>query len=143
VCKILIHRIISGNFKNRGCAAAYPDTNAAPPLAFIQSIIEPKLIRDIHAKIKNILYNHLNLHHLDAARKMIQQILFDGLCKMLYPTGNDPSFVPQKGKTNVVMFLGAQGLLLLPVMVLNLFVHLFLDDRKSLELSSTQTPDTT
>lgn len=58
---------------------------------------------------------------------------------MLHPTGNDPSFVPEKGKTSVVMFLGAQGLLLFPVMVLNLFVQLFLDDRKSLELSSTHT----
>nr|ABN09803.1 GTP-binding signal recognition particle SRP54, G-domain [Medicago truncatula] len=42
--------------------------------AFIQSIIEPKLIRDMHAKIKNIIYNHLNLDDFDAARKMIQQV---------------------------------------------------------------------
>jgi len=46
---------------------------------------------------------------------MIQQVVFDGLCKMLDPAGNNPSLVPEKGKTSVVVFLDAQGLLLLPV----------------------------
>jgi len=84
-------------------------------LAFAHSFIEPVFTRDMHAKIKNILYNHLDLHDLATAHKMIQQIVFDGVCKMLDPAGNNPSVVPKKGKTSVVMFLGAQGLLLLPV----------------------------
>lgn len=79
-------------------------------LAFLRSYIEPMFTRDMRAKIKNILINHLNLDDLDAARKMIQQVVFDGLCKLLEP---NPSFVPKSGKTSVVMFVGAQGLLLI------------------------------
>ncbi|KEH23523.1 signal recognition particle protein [Medicago truncatula] len=62
-------------------------------LAFAHSFIEPVFTRDIRAKIKNILYNHLDLHDLATAHKMIQQIVFGGVCKMLDPAGNNSSVV--------------------------------------------------
>lgn len=40
-------------------------------------------------------------------RKILQNAVFNGICKMLDP-GVEP-FVPVKGKTNVVMFVGLQG----------------------------------
>jgi len=83
-------------------------------LAFVRSYIDPMSTRDMRAKIKNIIYNHLNPRDLDAARKMIQQVLFDGLCKLLDP---NPSFQPKPGKTSVVMFVGAQGLLLFLLLI--------------------------
>ncbi|KAI3902343.1 hypothetical protein MKW92_036455 [Papaver armeniacum] len=52
----------------------------------------------------------VNLDDLAAGhnkRRIIQQAIFNELCKML-DTGK-PSFVPKKGKTSVIMFVGLQG----------------------------------
>ncbi|MCH84848.1 signal recognition particle 54 kDa protein 2-like, partial [Trifolium medium] len=78
--------------------------------ALLQADVQFELIRNMHANIKNIV----NLDGLAAGhskRKIIQQAVFDELCKMLDPTTGMKSsfFVPKKGKTSVVMFVGLQG----------------------------------
>ena len=78
-------------------------------MVFYQSIIEPNLMKDIHEQMRNVLCNHLDLD-VATVHKIIQQNVLNELCKMLYP--QNPCFVPEKGKTSVVMLLGAQGLLL-------------------------------
>ncbi|XP_045814903.1 signal recognition particle 54 kDa protein 2-like [Trifolium pratense] len=79
--------------------------------ALLQADVQFELIRNMHANIKNIV----NLDGLAAGhskRKIIQQAVFDELCKMLDPTTGIKSssfFFPKKGKTSVVMFVGLQG----------------------------------
>ncbi|KAG5547456.1 hypothetical protein RHGRI_013224 [Rhododendron griersonianum] len=75
--------------------------------ALLQADVQFKLVRDLQMNIKNIV----NLDHLAPGhnkRNIIQQAIFKELCKML-DTG-EPSFMPKKGKTSVVMFVGLQGL---------------------------------
>ncbi|XP_045808905.1 signal recognition particle 54 kDa protein 2-like isoform X2 [Trifolium pratense] len=74
--------------------------------ALLQSDVQFKLVQDMHTNIKKIV----NLQDLAAGhdkRKIIQQAVFNELCKMLDP--GKSSFVPKKGKTSVVMFVGLQG----------------------------------
>ncbi|KAG5547454.1 hypothetical protein RHGRI_013224 [Rhododendron griersonianum] len=74
--------------------------------ALLQADVQFKLVRDLQMNIKNIV----NLDHLAPGhnkRNIIQQAIFKELCKML-DTG-EPSFMPKKGKTSVVMFVGLQG----------------------------------
>ncbi|XP_045806972.1 signal recognition particle 54 kDa protein 2-like [Trifolium pratense] len=74
--------------------------------ALLQSDVRFELVRDMRTNIKKIV----NLQDLAAGhnkRKIIQQAVFNELCKMLDP--GKSSFVPKKGKTSVVMFVGLQG----------------------------------
>ncbi|KAJ8755408.1 hypothetical protein K2173_019206 [Erythroxylum novogranatense] len=74
--------------------------------ALLQADVQFKLVRDMQTNIKKIV----NLDDLAAGhnkRKIIQQAIFNELCKMLDP--GKPSFTPKKGKTSVVMFVGLQG----------------------------------
>ncbi|XP_042457909.1 signal recognition particle 54 kDa protein 2-like isoform X1 [Zingiber officinale] len=74
--------------------------------ALLQSDVQFKLVRDMQSNIKRIV----NLDELAAGhnkRRIIQQAVFNELCKMLDP--GKPSFTPKKGKTSVVMFVGLQG----------------------------------
>ncbi|KAH1240436.1 Signal recognition particle protein 2 [Glycine max] len=74
--------------------------------ALLQSDVQFKLVRDMQTNIKNIV----NLEDLAAGhnkRRIIQQAVFNELCKILDP--GKPSFTPKKGKTSVVMFVGLQG----------------------------------
>ncbi|PPS15564.1 hypothetical protein GOBAR_AA05021 [Gossypium barbadense] len=74
--------------------------------ALLQSDVQFKLVRDMQTNIKKIV----NLDDLAAGhnkRKIIQQAIFNELCKMLDP--GKPAFTPKKGKTSVVMFVGLQG----------------------------------
>jgi signal recognition particle subunit SRP54 len=74
--------------------------------ALLQSDVQFNLVRDMQTNIKKIV----NLEDLAAGhnkRKIIQQAVFNELCKMLDP--GKSSFVPKKGKTSVVMFVGLQG----------------------------------
>ncbi|KAL5152650.1 Signal recognition particle protein 2 [Glycine soja] len=74
--------------------------------ALLQSDVQFKLVRDMQTNIKNIV----NLDDLAAGhnkRRIIQQAVFNELCKILDP--GKPSFTPKKGKTSVVMFVGLQG----------------------------------
>ncbi|KAK2440069.1 signal recognition particle 54 kDa protein [Trifolium repens] len=80
--------------------------------ALLQADVPFDFIRNMHANIKNIV----NLDRLAAGhskRKIIQQAVFDELCKMLDPTTDgiksSSFFFPKKGKTSVVMFVGLQG----------------------------------
>ncbi|PPD76366.1 hypothetical protein GOBAR_DD26713 [Gossypium barbadense] len=78
--------------------------------ALLQSDVQFKLVRDMQTNIKKIV----NLDDLAAGhnkRKIIQQAIFNELCKMLDP--GKPAFTPKKGKTSVVMFVGLQGKLCL------------------------------
>ncbi|KAJ0007658.1 hypothetical protein Pint_30166 [Pistacia integerrima] len=74
--------------------------------ALLQSDVQFKLVRDMQTNIKKIV----NLDDLAAGhnkRKIIQQAIFNELCKMLDP--GKPSFTPKKGKPSVIMFVGLQG----------------------------------
>ncbi|KAJ8774141.1 hypothetical protein K2173_009572 [Erythroxylum novogranatense] len=74
--------------------------------ALLQADVQFKLVRDMQSNIKKIV----NLDDLAAGhnkRKIIQQAIFNELCKMLDP--GKPSFTPKKGKASVVMFVGLQG----------------------------------
>ncbi|PWA57503.1 hypothetical protein CTI12_AA408570 [Artemisia annua] len=74
--------------------------------ALLQHDVHIKLVHNLQTNIKNIV----NLHELAAGhnkRKIIQQAIFNELCKMLDP--GKPSFTPKKGKPSVVMFVGLQG----------------------------------
>ncbi|KAG2729340.1 hypothetical protein I3843_01G241000 [Carya illinoinensis] len=74
--------------------------------ALLQSDVQFKLVRDMQTNIKKIV----NLDDLAAGhnkRRIIQQAIFNELCKILDP--GKPSFTPKKGKASVVMFVGLQG----------------------------------
>ncbi|THG22862.1 hypothetical protein TEA_025559 [Camellia sinensis var. sinensis] len=73
--------------------------------ALLQADFQFKLVRDMQTNIKKIV----NLDDLAAGhnkRKIIQQAIFNELCKML--DLGKPSFTPKKGKASVVMFVGLQ-----------------------------------
>ncbi|CAL5440110.1 unnamed protein product [Camellia sinensis] len=73
--------------------------------ALLQADVQFKLVRDMQTNIKKIV----NLDDLAAGhnkRKIIQQAIFNELCKML--DLGKPSFTPKKGKASVVMFVGLQ-----------------------------------
>ncbi|KAL6176725.1 hypothetical protein ACLB2K_053358 [Fragaria x ananassa] len=72
--------------------------------ALLQSDVQFKLVRDMQTNIKKIV----NLEHLAAGhnkRRIIQNAIFNELCKMLDP--GKPSFTPNKGNPSVVMFVGS------------------------------------
>ncbi|KAL7180010.1 hypothetical protein ACSBR1_043260 [Camellia fascicularis] len=71
----------------------------------LQADVQFKLVRDTQTNIKKAV----NLDDLAAGhdkRNIIQQAIFNELCKMLDP--GKPSFTPKKGKASVVMFVGLQ-----------------------------------
>ncbi|MCL7034962.1 hypothetical protein MKW94_014719 [Papaver nudicaule] len=74
--------------------------------ALLKADVQFDLVKTMKINIKNIV----NLDDLAAGhnkRRIIQQAIFNELCKML-DTGK-PSFTPKKGKTSVIMFVGLQG----------------------------------
>ncbi|KAK9232281.1 hypothetical protein WN943_022527 [Citrus x changshan-huyou] len=74
--------------------------------ALLQADVQFKLVREMQTNIKKIV----NLDDLAAGhnkRRIIQQAIFNELCKMLDP--GKPSFTPKKGKPSVIMFVGLQG----------------------------------
>ncbi|XP_004305069.1 PREDICTED: signal recognition particle 54 kDa protein 2-like [Fragaria vesca subsp. vesca] len=74
--------------------------------ALLQSDVQFKLVRDMQTNIKKIV----NLEDVAAGhnkRRIIQNAISNELCRMLDP--GKPSFTPNKGKPNVVMFVGLQG----------------------------------
>ncbi|KAK4350231.1 hypothetical protein RND71_029544 [Anisodus tanguticus] len=74
--------------------------------ALLQADVQFKLVRDMTTNIKKIV----NLEDLAAGhnkRRIIQQAVFNELCKILDP--GKPSFTLKKGKPSVVMFVGLQG----------------------------------
>ncbi|KAL9267961.1 Signal recognition particle subunit SRP54 2-like protein [Drosera capensis] len=74
--------------------------------ALLQADVNFKLVSEMRNNIKKIV----NLDDLAAGhnkRRIIQQAVFNELCKML--DAGKPSFTPKKGKTSVVMFVGLQG----------------------------------
>ncbi|WJX75685.1 signal-recognition-particle GTPase [Trifolium repens] len=84
--------------------------------ALLQSDVQFKLVCDMQTNIKKIV----NLDDLAAGhnkRRIIQQAVFNELCKILDP--GKPAFAPKKGKASVVMFVGLQGLL--PIICLPAF----------------------
>uniref|UniRef100_A0A0C9QP52 Signal recognition particle 54 kDa protein n=1 Tax=Wollemia nobilis TaxID=56998 RepID=A0A0C9QP52_9CONI len=74
--------------------------------ALLKSDVQFKTVRDMQLNIKKIV----NLDDLAAGhnkRRIIQQAIFNELCKMMDP-GKTP-YTPKKGKPNVIMFVGLQG----------------------------------
>ncbi|XP_065882234.1 signal recognition particle subunit SRP54 2-like [Euphorbia lathyris] len=74
--------------------------------ALLQSDVQFMLVCNMQTNIKKIV----NLDDLAAGhnkRKIIQQAIFNELCKMLDP--GKPSFTPKEGKATVFMFVGLQG----------------------------------
>ncbi|KAG8379811.1 hypothetical protein BUALT_Bualt07G0128300 [Buddleja alternifolia] len=74
--------------------------------ALLQADVQFKLVRDMQTNIKKIV----NLDDLAAGhnkRKIIQQAIFNELCKILDP--GKLAFTLKKGKPSVVMFVGLQG----------------------------------
>ncbi|PHU02376.1 Signal recognition particle 54 kDa protein 1 [Capsicum chinense] len=74
--------------------------------ALLQADVQFKLVRDMSTNIKKIV----NLEDLAAGhnkRRIIQQAVYNELCKILDP--GKPSFTLKKGKASVVMFVGLQG----------------------------------
>ncbi|KAI3915204.1 hypothetical protein MKX01_035463 [Papaver californicum] len=74
--------------------------------ALLKADVHFDLVKNMTINIKKIV----NLDDLAAGhnkRRIIQQAIFNELCKML-DTGK-PSFTPKKGKTSVIMFVGLQG----------------------------------
>ncbi|CAN4086406.1 unnamed protein product [Withania somnifera] len=74
--------------------------------ALLQADVQFKLVRDMSTNIKKIV----NLEDLAAGhnkRRIIQQAVYNELCKILDP--GKPSFTLKKGKPSVVMFVGLQG----------------------------------
>ncbi|KAJ0987025.1 hypothetical protein J5N97_005381 [Dioscorea zingiberensis] len=74
--------------------------------ALLQADVQFKMVRDMQSNIKRIVnFDDLAAGH--NKRRIIQQAIFNELCKMLDP--GKPSFTPKKGKTSVIMFVGLQG----------------------------------
>ncbi|KAG5618640.1 hypothetical protein H5410_018464 [Solanum commersonii] len=74
--------------------------------ALLQADVQFKLVRDMSTNIKKIV----NLEDLAAGhnkRRIIQQAVYNELCKILDP--GKPAFTLKKGKPSVVMFVGLQG----------------------------------
>ncbi|KAG8379812.1 hypothetical protein BUALT_Bualt07G0128400 [Buddleja alternifolia] len=74
--------------------------------ALLQSDVQFKLVGDMQTNIKKIVnFDDLAAGH--NKRKIIQQAIFNELCKILDP--GKPAFTLKKGETSVVMFVGLQG----------------------------------
>ncbi|CAA6656277.1 unnamed protein product [Spirodela intermedia] len=74
--------------------------------ALLQADVQFRMVADMQKNIKKVV----NLDDLAAGhnkRRIIQQAVFNELCKMLDP--GKPSFTPKKGKPSVIMFVGLQG----------------------------------
>ncbi|GMN49988.1 hypothetical protein TIFTF001_019153 [Ficus carica] len=74
--------------------------------ALLHADVRFDLVRHLQTNVKNLV----NLNHLAAGhnkRKIIQNAIFDELCKLLDP--GKPTFTPELGKPSVVMFVGLQG----------------------------------
>lgn len=74
--------------------------------ALVASDVNVKLVFQLRKNIKD----SINLEDMAAGinkRKVIQQAVFDELCKLV-DSGSKP-YVPVKGKPNVLMFVGLQG----------------------------------
>lgn len=74
--------------------------------ALVASDVNVKLVMQLRKNIRD----SINLEEMASGinkRKMVQQAVFDELCKLL-DSGNKP-YQPVKGKPNVMMFVGLQG----------------------------------
>ncbi|KAJ0986809.1 hypothetical protein J5N97_005165 [Dioscorea zingiberensis] len=74
--------------------------------ALLQADVQFEMVRDMQSNIERIV-NFDDLADGHDKRRIIQQAIFNELCKMLDP--GEPSFTPKKGKTSVIMFVGLQG----------------------------------
>jgi signal recognition particle subunit SRP54 len=75
-------------------------------VALLSSDVNVQLVKDLRANIKA----QLNFEEIPSGlnkRKLIEKAVITELCKLLDP-GTQP-YKPQKGKTNVIMFVGLQG----------------------------------
>ncbi|KAJ0986785.1 hypothetical protein J5N97_005141 [Dioscorea zingiberensis] len=74
--------------------------------ALLQADVQFEMVRDMQSNIERIVnFDDLAAGH--DKRRIIEQEIFNELCKMLDP--GEPSFTPKKGKTSVIMFVGLQG----------------------------------
>lgn len=74
--------------------------------ALLQSDVQFNLVRNLQTNIKKIVnFDDLAAGH--NKRKIIQQAVFDELCRMLDP--GESLVTPKKGEPIVVMFVGLQG----------------------------------
>merc|ERR1712070_204058 len=75
-------------------------------VALMQADVDMKLVKQLRDQIKN----RINLEMLAAGyskKRIVQAAVFEELVEMLTPA-NKP-FMPKKGKSNVIMFVGLQG----------------------------------
>lgn len=74
--------------------------------ALLHSDVNVKLVQKLRTNIKKIV----DLDKLEGAankKRMIHKAIFDELCLLVDPQVEQ--FVPKKGKSNVIMFVGLQG----------------------------------
>ncbi|KAM0826419.1 hypothetical protein ACQ4PT_068892 [Festuca glaucescens] len=74
--------------------------------ALLQADVRFQMVRDMQANIRRAVTLETHAAGTDK-RRVIQKAVFTELCNMLDP--GKPSFVPNKGKPCVVMFVGLQG----------------------------------
>ncbi|GMR48748.1 hypothetical protein PMAYCL1PPCAC_18943 [Pristionchus mayeri] len=75
-----------------------------------KALLEADVPFRLVAQLKNNVKKEMNFDDISGGvnkRRLIQKIVFQELLKLLDP--GVPQFVPQKGKHNVIMFVGLQG----------------------------------
>ena len=75
-------------------------------IALLQADVNVRMVKRLTNNIKNSVSNRDMNSQLNT-RKMIKKAVFDELVKMLDP--DKKPYVPKKGKSNVIMFVGLQG----------------------------------
>lgn len=76
----------------------------------VRALMESDVNIMLISRLRNNIRSNINLEEIAAgvnARRMIQQSVFEELCKLLNP-GKEP-FRPRRGRSNVIMFVGLQG----------------------------------
>ena len=74
--------------------------------ALLNADVQFKMVRELQTNIKKIV-NFKELAAGHNKRKIIQQAIFNELCRLLDP--GKPAYTPDKKKASIVMFVGLQG----------------------------------
>ena len=75
-------------------------------IALLQADVNVRLVKRLTSNIKNSISSADMKSQLNT-RRMVKKAVFDELVKMLDP--DKKPYVPKKGKSNVIMFVGLQG----------------------------------
>jgi len=79
-------------------------------LALLQADVDVRLVKQVQVNLKTAwATSNSSVQGANNKKTLLQQLVVKELCRLLKPETATPPFEPQKGRSNVLLFVGLQG----------------------------------